>query len=616
MYQKICRVGCSVVLLILFSGIFSMGKGQYWGERVLEKSFEQMDFFFSPNYLNPYGLGNFAKSTPGLIADPFLDLIINPAHIYDDSTSPLYFYTDFRSIHTVEEQNYGIMPLDIAYSRADYLSYYPFYYREQRRELMPIFSGGLMWQPFKINGRSLFLGATYQAIFQNEDYYRVPFDIYRSAIGYDYAGNRTAESGDFPIVDRYSGDDRMHQIGHFTSVFLGHEILKNIRLGVKINRTIFDRDGDFGSRNFWESSYRYDYSSLWMRLESREQNYDHWDFGAGLRFDLSPQLAVGLSAGYLWGDAAQLLTDQDSSFYAYGQIDQSDDWSHYFKSGDAEKFWDHSGKNYYGGIDLKYCIDEGKTMLFVYQRQDQQTDILVRSDLSDTSYSNYHHQWDSYSYSGQYQSAVSDVRKGSGIGSTKKHRFMGSFQWQIESNKKLNIGVNLETLKRKIHTSEDVLAHRHYETFNTSSNDETTDYRFFETITEDKTLNWDFSTNVTTVQIPIIFQWQASKSVELLFGLNRKMANWKIEDETLAYFRYRKVDNSQKTELKQNFGERYREPKETTSDVKTTMIAGITFSPSEQFQLRLLVTPNFRDRYQGTELSDLQWWIGLNLFPR
>ena len=33
----------------------SLSYAQYWGERVLEKGFEQTDFFFAPNYLMPYG---------------------------------------------------------------------------------------------------------------------------------------------------------------------------------------------------------------------------------------------------------------------------------------------------------------------------------------------------------------------------------------------------------------------------------------------------------------------------------------------------------------------------------------------------------------------------------
>jgi hypothetical protein len=29
----------------------------------------------------------------------------------------------------------------------------------------------------------------------------------------------------------------------------------------------------------------------------------------------------------------------------------------------------------------------------------------------------------------------------------------------------------------------------------------------------------------------------------------------------------------------------------------------------------MLMVPNFQDTYEGTELQDLQWWIGLTLSP-
>ncbi|MCI0493569.1 hypothetical protein L0Z72_01070, partial [candidate division KSB1 bacterium] len=53
-----------IFLIILMST--TMGYGQYSAETVLEKSFERMDFFFAPDYLNPYGIGDFSGAMPGL----------------------------------------------------------------------------------------------------------------------------------------------------------------------------------------------------------------------------------------------------------------------------------------------------------------------------------------------------------------------------------------------------------------------------------------------------------------------------------------------------------------------------------------------------------------------
>ena len=216
------RLSFDLILIILI-GLPKLTFSQYWGERVLEQSFEQQDFFFTPNYLNPYGLGNFAKTTPGLIADPMLNLIVNPADFKTDSLKRNYLYLDFRSIHNVNENQYYVYPYyDYMADRASY--FYPFYYPDSRKEMMPVFNGAFLFRPFHLIAKGLFLGVTYQAIMQDDDYYAVPQDIYRSQIGQDYAGNRTAEQGDIPIIDKYSGEDKMHQLGHFLNFYAGYDL--------------------------------------------------------------------------------------------------------------------------------------------------------------------------------------------------------------------------------------------------------------------------------------------------------------------------------------------------------------------------------------------------------
>jgi hypothetical protein len=77
---------------------------QYWGERVLEKGFEQTDFFFVPSNLLPYGIGTFKATTPGLLDDPLLNLAVNPAWYRSDSLSDTYLYADFRSARTIKDE--------------------------------------------------------------------------------------------------------------------------------------------------------------------------------------------------------------------------------------------------------------------------------------------------------------------------------------------------------------------------------------------------------------------------------------------------------------------------------------------------------------------------------
>lgn len=602
----------AVLVLLILICFQTKGFGQYWGERVLEKSFEQMDFFFTPNYLNPYGLSNFITTTPGLIDDPLLNLVINPANIYSDSSKKSYIYLDFRNSQVKEEGSSYFYPQPHLDYRAEYSYdriYYPSYYIQTRKALEPVFSGAFLTRPT----RRSFLGITYQAIFQNEGYYSVPQDIYRSNIGYDYAGNRTWESSDVPIIDRYSGSDDMRQTGHFASLFAGVDLSSKLQLGFKINRTLFQRDGTFGSSNYWERTVE-SYKSFSSDMRERNQNYDHWDFTGGLNFQLNEMVKIGFHGGYLMGDATQSMNQGDSSIYQSGQIDIGTEWSFYQKMGSSLQNWAHDGNTFYGGVDLNFSLDPSKSLHFYYNYSNHDADITMSSGVQDSSYSNYQYQWNTEYYHSEWNYALSDIRDGSGDRRNRTHRFMGALQWQIEKTKKLHIGLNFDFQNRQINTSEHVLSNRHSRSDYVSHYDPDGRY-YYNATREDKNLFWEFKAEVINFQTPIIFTWQLSESIEILFGLNRKMTSWKIDDMTLALFDYREETVDSVTTKKTNFGERYTEPSESRTDVQTTMLAGITISPSKLFNVRLLVVPNFTNTYAGTTLKEFQWWIGISLYP-
>ena len=124
----------TVLMILIFISPLSL-HAQYWGERAMEKGFEQTDFLFVPSTLNPYGLGSFKSTTPGLVNDPLVNLTINPALLHTDSTRNGYLYIDFRNAKTIPEEspNY-IMPwVSSAASDAMYYRSYPWIYMNSRR---------------------------------------------------------------------------------------------------------------------------------------------------------------------------------------------------------------------------------------------------------------------------------------------------------------------------------------------------------------------------------------------------------------------------------------------------------------------------------------------------
>ncbi len=578
---------------------------QYWGERVLEKSFEQAEFFFLPNYLLPYGLGTFRTAAPGLIDEPLLNVAVNPAYLSEVELTRPYVYLDFRNTLIVEEQagfpwtgpypDYGVTPITVPY---------PWFYVQTRRVAEPVVSAALMARPF---GRRLSLGLTYQALLQDQPYYAIPQDIYRAQLGADYAGNRTARPEDIPIVDTYKGTDQMHEEGHFLTLLGAYRLFQGISLGAKVNRSTFDRDGALGSQNAW-NGWPGDYQSLWRSQEERTQNYGHWEVAGGVSFEVNKKVALGTHVGYLWGEATQWLARGDSSFWHYAR--QSDS-SLYVEGGATTHDWQHRGQTVYGALTFRAQLTPAHRVTGYYLYLSQRVDLTSRSATRDSSFSTYFSQWDSDWYWGQWESALRDVRTGSGNSPRKVHRLAIGVQWQLEPQMRLHLGVTFEDQHRSVATDEAVIASRHTGYQNLGNKLPPASY--YQRTEEGKTLYWDFNVRERVLHIPVVFTWQAAKPVELLLGLDRSMKQWDITDVTTAIFDFREITQDSLTTRRTRFGERYTEPREKQNEVQTTFLTGVTFKPSAHLAAHLLGVPHYASSPAGMTLHEVQWWLALTL---
>ncbi|MGB6034024.1 MAG: hypothetical protein WBH55_14455 [Bacteroidota bacterium] len=579
---------------------------QYWGERVLEKSFERTEFFFTPSYLNLYGIGTFESVTPGLFKDPLLDFIVNPAWIRLDSLRWSYLYMDFRTARTVTEQPSWYHPPYLYGGQvAMDAMYYPQVYMNTRRELEPVFSGAVMGRPAQEIVPELIVGLTYQLVLQDDKYYSIPQDIYKTTAGYDYSGARAAAGESLPIVDKYSGKDNMSQTGHFLTGFSRYAFPIGLDMGAKLSRVTFSREGSFGSSNFWESSRSG--SSLWSNFEDRAQEYSHWDVAGGIRYHLNPGFRIGAMLGYLWGDAVQELGREDSSYYSSTYSSGS---SHYNRSGDTGQQWAHHGRTTYFGVDMSSKPTRATTLTLLYRHEQSTVDIASGSGILDTSYSQYSWMDNTGTVTSNSQSYLNDARSGVGTRDQRTERITGSLQWTINDQVRLSIGAIVEWQNTETRTTEAVQLASRSAYWSTSGK---WDYRYSQY--EAKDLDWTFSVERTSFQIPVFVTITASGVVEFLLGLHRDMAQWRITDVTLARFAYRVTSSNGVVERKENFAERYTMPTEQVTDVRTAFLAGLSLNVSQALNVRILMVPEFRDTYEGTELQDLQWWLGLSLTP-
>jgi hypothetical protein len=256
-------------------------------------------------------------------------------------------------------------------------------------------------------------------------------------------------------------------------------------------------------------------------------------------------------------------------------------------------------------------VSSDRRLQLIYQYTHQNTDILLSGSILDTSFGRSRYRWDTtvYRYDSEY--ALVDERSGTGTTVATSHRLSGSYQWKLGESVSLSIGGQYESRESETNTQEGVTARRHSRYLATGSYPSA----YFDSTAESKTLFWNFRTRLTRVTIPVFLTIRASASAELLFGLNRSASSWTAEDVTLAVFDERLHSDTQGSTREQNFGERYTQPRERMSEVRTTLMAGLTVSPSPSLSIRFLAVPNYIETSRGEELSDIQLWISLSVRP-
>lgn len=604
----------SAAVIVLHCLLVLSASGQYDVERVMEKSFEQTEFFFTPYRFLPFGIGPFRNSVSGMLDDPFLELDVNPARLFRDTSGTGYFLADFRNSREITDMRNDYYPhayLRTAVMDAAFRMPYPMYYVNTRTSLEPAVSLGYVFRFQSPSLNDISLGATYQLLTQDEDYYAVPQDIYTKVLGADYAGARNAGTENIPITDRYSGSNEMHQEGHLLSVFGGVDLTSQLQLGVKVGRVVFDREGSHGSSNVWETG-SVSSSSLWKNMESREQAYRHWEGTVGLRYALGDATWIGATAARVQATADQSLPRSDSSFYSYGPaLSVTENWGIHSSAGVQEQSWKHEGGTTILGAELSTQVNTDKRFQLRYQYSRQEVDIDLSGNIRDGSTGRSRWSWDTTVYQYESNYGVTDVRSGSGTTSGTSHELNGSYQWKLGDRVTLSLGGRVEIHDRETRTSESVIANRYSRYVTTGSYP----YSSFDSTAETKQLLWTFTTSVSRLTIPIFVSYRVSPTAELLFGLNRSASNWKAEDVTLAIFDQRYHADQSGSTTKTNFGERYTQPRERTSEVRTAFMAGLTVTPTPSLSIRFLGVPNFIDTYYGSELSDVQLWLSVSIRP-
>lgn len=590
-----------IIFLILFSSIYVYP--QYFGERTTEQNFEQSELYFKSHYLNTFGLFNFKKIAAGFFNDPFLNLYINPASIPDLGDDELMLYVDFRGDRTeVPIINNYIVPL--YYTDLAYRPYFdPRWFMTTRSEPEPIFSLGILNYPLKDVTKNFFIGGTYQLINRQEKFYSIPYGIYYPNYYYDALGIRAEGLSSIPITDRYTGKDELSTVGHLFSAFAGYKINDKLSAGISLNGVIHSRDGGYANTYQDEFGQQDDYDNSSSNSQSREQNYDHLDLSFGVLYNLTEKFSFGIKFGYLNGNADQSYTSSNSYFYQYKKPNVTDEWNYSINDYQNKQQWNQDGNSKYIGFNFTRYVDDKKEISGYYRFTNSDIDLTNSTNILDTSFytSRYYNSYDTAYYSYNGRSFMSDIRNGTGKRKVYMHEALLNFLWKLTEKTNVRAGIYYNSTNTQVNSSEPVTASRKSEYNQVYKNNS---YNYLYELFENKLLAWEYDAQNWSLQIPIVFNFGLNDNWTIIFGLNRILNGWEIDDRTTAYFTKRQKNENGQVTVETNFGERYTQPTEKIMEDFTKIMAGLNVNISKSFKINLLLDPEFDNEFRLA-----QWWL-------
>ena len=593
-----------IIILLLFCSFTAYA--QYNNEAATEESFEQSQLYFQSHYLNPFGILNFKKVSPGLINNPFLNLYVNPADLPDLDTSSVLIYLDFRGDRTEPKiiQNF-VYPV-----------YYTDYYynnnndrrlvEEARSEPEPIFSLGILSYPLKDITDKLMVGGTYQLIQKDEKYYTMPYWIYSPRYGLDAFNVKTSAESSIPVQERYAGKDEMTNEIHLFSAFAGYRFTDELSAGISLNGVFQVRQGGYLNLNNSEygntSNYKYSNSSS----QNKSEKYRHLDISAGINYFIQHKILLGLKGGILHGNADQNYSAGSSYYYKYNNPQTDPNWSINNSVSSTVQAWNHRGDTKYIGFNFSGNRNNAKVFSGYYKYTRSSIDLSSSSAIFDTSFysSRYEYNYDTswYYYTGN--SYTKDNRTGTGLRSSFSHEFMMNYKWAITRHTTVYAGIYFNSTETKITDTEPVAAYRYSAYYDTNSSSQYY-YNNSNYLHEDKSLLWTYGSKYWTIQIPVIFNFDISRYWSIMIGLNRILSSWEINDRTIAYFKERQRIVNDESNTERNFGESYSRPAKKISEDYVKVFTNFEVRLSPVFKIRLLLDPDFEGTFRIA-----QYWLG------
>ena len=586
---------------------------QYRFDGSTEQNFETSDFYFSRYFMNPFGMQDFKEITPGLIDNPFLNISINPARI-TQLENRFYTYIDYRGERTTYNPGFFDypVPFDIRIKQDIYPErVLPFYISQARVEPEPKFSIGVIGSPFNSLKDQFFVGAYFQRIQKAEKFYSMPYWIYYPIYGHDPFGNRYAEIGSYPIVDRYSGKDEMLTEANLYSFFTGYKLNENLSIGFQFSGINHSRNG--GYRDKYNDDYGNIDNQISLRdyLIERTRNYKHTDYTLGLTYT-EKSTQFGIKLGILKGNADQSLLNINKSFNQINVPNVSPSWSIIFNDYITNQSWNNSGNLYYSGFDFNHSFSEDIKLIGYFNYFKGKIEFENFSSINDTSlYSGKYIYNSNQNFWLKYKNSYSliDNRKGSGYKNKSNYSGLIALKWKITPALNVTFGLAYFENNLEIKSNEPVIFNS--VSFSELSTNDSANYnypskRVYLRFYEDKTIEWNYNSINFSYQIPVVFDFRFSEKIEATILLNQISGGTKVNQYTDAIIKTRIRTENDSTKQFNNFIERFSDPSVNRTFEKTELIARIKFNLNQNLGFAFTFDPELTPF-----INFAQWWFNI-----
>ncbi|MEW5798221.1 MAG: hypothetical protein AB1728_04355 [Bacteroidota bacterium] len=576
----------SFVLFIFSTSLLTSQWWYYPNTYPMEERFEDQSFFFTPTFINPYGVDEFSSELSGIVDHPLMNLQINPAGI-TSADQHTYLYFDYRTNRDLErEYDYYRGPILMSESVSVFNDIwpYPYYPGTTKLSVEPAFSSAVLGKPFPESMPALTLGVSYELISQSEPFYPIE----------NYGANPYAMDRSMDIS--YHGVDHVRNTGHFIALFSGYKVTDDLSIGVRIGRSLFDRNGEYGPQVRMTSGSAN--SSFYSDDNQRSQEYQLWDVSIGAELHVNDHIVVGATAAYSIGDVVQREVYQSAMNTRYSGTTPANS---YESQKDNNRNWKHTGNGITLGANSRIVLSSTVTMTtsYIYKKQGRDLSLFAR----DNDEYKENQRSPTYSYSNGYTSVFNS--SGAGDRTLRGHRIAAALTFKTENKLSFSFGIVYNDQSLTTATREYSELEREGYFQNTSQ-----PYTTNRTI-ENKNFSWSNDRSQNDLQIPFMLDLPLNPYFTMNLGFNRRFLT--VEEGELINVEYLKREQYKDGVLQQTdlpMYERYNTPRPSQTANSMSVIAGFTVQPAEGINIRLLAIP-----YTVNRELNLQWLAGVNILP-